>query len=171
MVSIDGAARGNSNSDPNSRAAYGVYFGTSSPHNRHGRLESHLRQTSSRAEIEGAIQAIEAIAQLDLTTQRTTRVIIKTDSIYVHKSMTAWIWDWIVTGGVRSNRKGVQHWEYLLTLHQRIIEVENAKGIRVQFWWVPREYNKGSDALANLALDQEDSAYGSNECLSYYGEF
>ncbi len=162
MVSVDGASRGNHSRDIVSRAAYGVYFGTSSPHNSYGCLGSHLPQTSSRAEIEGAIQAIEAIAKLDLTGQRTTKVVIRTDSDYLHKSMTEWIWNWIRTGGFKSNGERVQHWDYLLALHERIIEVEAAKRIRVQFWWVPREFNSGADTLANLALDRDDSAYGSN---------
>ena len=162
VVSIDGASRGNNNLDPNSRASYGVYFGRASPYNKHGRLDRHLAQTSSRAEIEGAIQAIEVIAKLDLSRERTTRVVIKTDSDYLHKSMTEWIWTWMTTGGRGSKGGEVKHWEYLHALHQRIMEVECAKRIRIQFWWVPREYNSGADALANLALDREDSAYGSN---------
>ncbi|KAF7509222.1 hypothetical protein GJ744_008282 [Endocarpon pusillum] len=162
VVSIDGASRGNHNRDITSRAAYGVYFGVSSPHNSYGRLANHLPQTSSRAEIEGVIQAIEAIAKIDLTGQRTTKVVIKTDSEYLHKSMTEWISNWITTGGLRSNGEEVQHWNYLLALHKRIIEVEHAKRIRVLFWRVPREFNRGADDLANRALDQNDSAYGSN---------
>lgn len=162
VVSIDGASRGNHNRDITSRAACGVYFGISSPHNSFGCLAGHLPQTSSRAEIEGAIQAIEIIAKLDLTGQRTTKVVIKTDSDYLHKSMTEWIWNWISTGGLKSNQEPVQHWDYLLALHKRIMEVEQAKRIRVLFWWVPREFNGGADTLANFALDRDDSAYGSN---------
>ncbi len=89
-------------------------------------------------------------------------MVIKTDSDYLHKSMTEWIFNWLRTGGFKSNGERVQHWDYLLALQKRIIEVEDAKRIRVQFWWVPREFNKGADALANLALDRDDSAYGSN---------
>jgi ribonuclease HI len=162
VVSIDGACRGNNSLDPRSRASYGVYFGKSSTYNQCGRLDSQLPQTSSRAEIEAAIRAVELIAELDLSYQNTTKVIVKTDSDYLHKSMTDWIWKWMETGGVGSGRKEVKHWPYLLALHHRITEVENAKRIRVLFWWVPRAYNQKADALANLALDQEDSAYGSN---------
>jgi ribonuclease HI len=162
VVAIDGACRGNNSSDPNSRASYGVYFGKTSPHNRRGCLDPDFPQTSSRAEIEGAIQAVEMIAKLDLTGENTTRVILKTDSDYLFKSMTEWIYNWVETGGVRPNNEKVKHWTYLLALHRRIMEVESAKGLRIQFWWVPREFNRGSDALANLALDREDSAYGSS---------
>lgn len=105
---------------------------------------------------------MEIIAGLDLTWQRTTRVIIKTDSDYLHKSMTEWIWKWMANGGVASTGREVKHLEYLLALHRRILQVENAKQIRVLFWRVPRAFNGGADALANLALDREDSAYGSN---------
>jgi ribonuclease HI len=161
VISIDGACRGNNRLDPNSRASYGVYFGQSSPHNRCGCLDSFLPQTSTRAEIEGAIQAVEMIAQLDLRAQRTTRVVLKTDSDYLHKSMTEWMFKWLQTGGVGSAGRQVEHWKYLLALHNRIVEVENAKRIRIQFWWVPREYNGKADELANQALDRGDSAYGS----------
>jgi ribonuclease HI len=162
VISVDGASRGNHSLDITSRASYGVYFGKTSPHNRQGRLNSQLPQTSSRAEIEAAIQAIEMVAKLDLTGQRTTKVIVKTDSDYLHKSMTDWMPKWMTTGGVGSKGEEVKHWPYLLALHRRITEVENAKGIRILFWWVPRAYNKEANALANLALDQEDSAYDSN---------
>jgi ribonuclease HI len=162
VISIDGAARGNSNTDPNSRASYGVYFGKASPHNRCGCLKSHLPQTSSRAEIEAAIQAVEMIAQLDLRGERTTKVVIKTDSDYLLRSMTEWMYTWINTGGIASSGQKVKHWQDLLALHERILEVEHMKRIRVQFWWVPRAYNQEADALANRAFDQEDSAYGSN---------
>lgn len=162
VVSIDGAARGNSNTNPDSRASYGVYFGNSSPYNSCGCLDSRFPQTSNRAEIEAAIQAVELIAQIDLTEQRTTKVVLRTDSDYLHKSMTEWMANCLLTGGVGSNGQEVKHWHYLHALHQRIMEIENAKRIRILFWWVPREYNTGADALANLALDQDDSAYGSN---------
>jgi ribonuclease HI len=134
VISITGAARGNSNVDPNSRAAYDVYFGKSSPYNRCGRLHTLLPQTSSRAEIEAAVQAVEVIANLDLTGQRTTKVVLKTDSDYLRKSMTEWIWNWMGTGGVGSNGEEVKHRHYLLQLPQRIIEVETAKRIRVLSW-------------------------------------
>lgn len=162
VVSIDGACRGNNRSDPNSRASYGVYFGQTSPHNRYGCLDRELVQTSSRAELEAAIKAVETIAELDLTGQRTTRVILKTDSDYLHKSMTEWIWNWLANGGKASTGRKVEHVEDFFALHHRIMEIEKAKRIRVQFWRVPREFNQAADALANLALDQEDSAYGSN---------
>jgi ribonuclease HI len=161
VISIDGACRGNNRLDPNSRASYGVYFGQSSPHNRCGRLDSGLPQTSTRAEIEGAIQAVEMIAQLDLRAERTTKVVLKTDSDYLHKSMTDWISNWLTTGGVGSAGRQVEHWEYLLALHERIIELKKAKRIRVLFWWVPREHNGRADELANQSLDRGDSAYGS----------
>ena len=161
VISIDGASRGNHSLDIASRASYGIYFGNNSPHNRYGCLSAQLPQTSSRAEIEAAVQAVEMVANLDLTGQRTTKVIVKTDSDYLHQSMTDWIWKWMTTGGVGSRGEEVKHWACLLALHQRIIQIENAKRIRILFWWVPREYNKEADGLANLALDREDSAYGS----------
>ena len=101
------------------------------------------------------------IAQLDLRAQRTTRVVLKTDSDYLHKSMMDWMSTWLKTGGVGSVGREVEHWKYLLALHARIDELEKAKGIQVKFWWVPREYNGGADELANQALDRGDSAYGS----------
>ena len=159
VVSIDGASRGNNRSNPNSRASYGVYFGKTSPHNRCGCLDRQFVQTSSRAEVEAAIQAVEIIAELDLTGQRLTRVILKTDSDYLHKSMTEWIWKWLDNGGETSTGREVEHVEYFFALHHRIMEIEKTKRIRVQFWRVPREFNKGADALANLALDQEDTTY------------
>lgn len=162
VVSIDGGARGNSNTNPDSRASYGVYFGKSSPHNRCGCLDRRLPQTNIRAEIEAAIQAVELIAQIDLTEQRTTKVVLKTNSDYLHKAMTEWMVNWLCTGGIGSKGQEVKHWYYLQELHQRIMEVEDMKGIRILFWWVPREYNMAADALADLALDRDDSAYGSN---------
>lgn len=162
VISIDGASRGNHSVELASRASYGVYFGQVSPHNRCGCLGDDLPQTSNRAEIEAAVQAIEIVAKLDVTGQRTTKVVLKTDSDYLNKSMTEWIGKWLTNGGLNSKGEEVKHWATLLALHERIIEVEKTKRLRILFWWVPREYNKEADALANLALDREDSAYGSN---------
>ena len=164
VLSIDGACRGNHNRQIESRAAYGVYVGVCSPYNRFGRLDHHIQHTSSRAELEAAIQAIELVAQLQpvLHEQRTNKVILMMDSDYVYKTMTEYVWNWAKRDGLRPSGKAAAHWEAIKSLHDRIYELERKMDLRILFWWVNREDNYKADRLANLALDSADSAYGSS---------
>ena len=165
MIAIDGACRGNNSADQMSRrASYGVYFGIASPHNFYGCLPHGLLQSSNRAEIEAAVQAVERVAKLDLTGQRTNKVIIKTDSEYLFKSMTEWMGKRLDNGGRKSDGGPVEHWHTLKALHHRIGELSTGKRLKILFWWVPRENNTMADRLANRALDGgSDSGIGSEQ--------
>lgn len=96
VISVDGGSRGNNRNNPNSLAAYGVYFGPNCPRNTRGLLDPDDPQTSSRAELEAVhkallyVQGMTMFGELDGWHE----VILKLDSEYVAKSFSEWIWKW-----------------------------------------------------------------------------
>ena len=87
-IYCDGACP-NNGSDA-ARAGVGVFFGDSDPRNISARLSpDEYRQTNQVAELVAAIKALEAAATIQHP------ICIKTDSIYVVKSMNEWRLKWI----------------------------------------------------------------------------
>jgi len=157
VVSIDGGSRGNNiKSNPNSTAAFGVFFGRNCPRNFCRKLDRDLPQTSNRAELEALFQALVALKEMydhgDFR-DRYREVIIMTDSEYVAKSMDKWIWNWLKHDGRTVGGKPVKHWELVEELHDRICAFEQDCNMSVRFWRVDREWNAEADALVNQALE------------------
>ncbi|KAJ6032068.1 hypothetical protein N7540_002800 [Penicillium herquei] len=77
-------------------------------------------------------------------------MVIATDSEYVVKGITTWIGGWIHrdwrtrNGGLVKNR---DLWECLL----REIKLADEKGLDIQFWRIPREWNTDADRYAKIA--------------------
>lgn len=164
VVSIDGACR--NNGKPSARAAYGVYFGLRSPHNKSAVLPADLAQTSSRAELEGLIQAVNTIEAITRTDHILQQVKIVTDSDWLYKTMTQYIWDWVDNGGLRTNGRPAKYFDEFEALHGRLEELTYGDdgGLEFKFWHVRRELNQNADRLANEALDRagvEESATSS----------
>ncbi|KAI1774248.1 ribonuclease H-like protein [Hypoxylon cercidicola] len=153
VVSIDGACRGNGT--PSARASWGVHFGEQSPHNASGLLESTLPQTSTRAEIEALSQALRII-RTDISGDMSLQGYrIRTDSEYLMKAMSEWMENWIAKDGRNARGRPVAHYQVLKEIHDRIDEMTYGDdgGLDFMFWHVPREQNRGADALANQALN------------------
>ncbi|KAL2642410.1 hypothetical protein R1flu_009997 [Riccia fluitans] len=148
VIAIDGACRGNGT--PNATAAYGVFFGRNSRYNEWDLLPVNERQTSQNAEIYAAQQALErARAYLidDLTT-----VNLITDSSYLTKSMTEYIYKWL-RNGFRASGNGLRIVNADAVYHlNSTIEFFNNCDVEVLFWNVRREQNTDADRLANLAF-------------------
>lgn len=163
VVSVDGGSRGNNASNPNSRAAYGVSFGPGCMWNVCHVLKASDPQTSSRAELEAVRQALQVVltrrAQGEFDGWR--EIIIKTDSDYVAKSFTQYIWEWEVNGYRKTDGKPVQHMELIQDIHATIVAMEPHMAVR--FWRVDRQWNTEADALVNRVLDEtSDSGYEDN---------
>ncbi|KAL3684952.1 hypothetical protein R1sor_002974 [Riccia sorocarpa] len=146
VVAIDGACRGNGT--PNATAAYGVYFGHGSCYNRCGLLPWNERHTSQNAEIYAAQIAFDFITE----NFSCKGITIITDSSYLVKAMTEYIYKWVRNGFISSgtNRRIVNAGA-LENLHETIVDME-VEGVDVRFWHVRREDNEDADALANAAF-------------------
>lgn len=154
VVYIDGACRGNGT--PSARASYGVFFGPNSPHNAYGLLASNLPQTSTRAEIESFIQALDIVRRITDADYGLSKIIIATDSIFLVNAMTEWVQTWIENDGIGSNGQKVAHFDVLKSLHEKLDWMEYSDeggGREVKFWHLPRELNTEADALANKAFE------------------
>ncbi|KAI4924709.1 hypothetical protein J4E85_007826 [Alternaria conjuncta] len=156
VVFIDGACR--NNGQPTARASWAVSFGWESRYNTGGLLDKSLPQTSTRAEIEALIQALDVIRYVtDIHFTRRSRVIIATDSSFLVKAMTQWMERWIENDGVGTNGEPVAHFQVLKKIHDLLNEMERsdeARSREIWLWHVPREMNRDADGIANRVLDE-----------------
>ncbi|KAL6703198.1 hypothetical protein ACN47E_010127 [Coniothyrium glycines] len=154
VVYIDGACR--DNGGPNARASYGVFFGPSSPYNSYGLVPRNSPQTSTRAEIEALVQALEIICEITDRDFTLSHIKIATDSSFVVNAMSEWMESWIENDGMSYSGRPVAHWQVLKKLNEKLeyMKFSDDGGREVQFWHVPCGLNKEADALANKALDE-----------------
>lgn len=157
VIAVDGAARNNSNTDPDSRGAWGVYWGNLSASNRHGLLDPNVPQTSIRAELEAVHQALLMIQHRrnngDLEGWK--QFIIKLDADYVKKVFDEYVWQWERRSWKKSDGKTPAHLPLIQEIHSMICDVEKQGALR--FWRVGREWNQDADLLANSALDNANN--------------
>ncbi|KAK7052584.1 ribonuclease H-like protein [Favolaschia claudopus] len=146
LISIDGACSGNGT--PSARAAVGVYFGPSSPHNVSRSISGV--QTSQRAEILAAIRALRKAKTLLQDDTSVGAIVLLCDSQYVVGAMTEWIFGWKENGWKNANKKPVENKVDFEELDALIEELEE-DGLDVKFWLVGREDNVHADQLAKAA--------------------
>ena len=160
VVSVDGACRGNGTI--NAQASFGVCFGPGSQFNVYGCLpQETFDQTNQVAEIVSCLVALEKIKTEVLPhVQRESnhhaqikQVVLVTDSEYLVRSMSEYIWRWLQNGWVNSKRARVKNHHLLLRVHESLQHFQQEMGMDVRFWRVNRRFNKVADALANEALD------------------
>ncbi|KAH0564836.1 hypothetical protein GP486_001772 [Trichoglossum hirsutum] len=131
----------------------------SAPHNQikykydnTGLLPTNARLTSQRAEIYAAQQAIDVLRTY-VRLFRHQRIIIITDSDYLTKSMSEYVYNWVNNGWMNAKGTPVVNGRSLEKLHDTIADLES-EGKRVRFWRVSRDQNQEADDLANEALDE-----------------
>ncbi len=151
FVSIDGACPGNGT--PHARASFGVYFGPQSYYNEAYRIPGDEPQTNQYAELSAAAAALESLWDKNIL-QRfgSTLVVLMTDSSYLTKGISEWIWNWEENGFLNSSGGPVVNAGVFQWLHNRIL-AHLKDGVEIKFWNVPRELNGEADRLANLALN------------------
>lgn len=108
VVYTDGACPANGTGE--ARAGYGVFFGRDDPRNVSRALEGRV-QTNNRAELMGAIAALEAL-------DPGTAVEIRTDSTYVCLGYTTWMAGWVRRGWAGVKNRDL--WERLVTAAERV---------------------------------------------------
>jgi ribonuclease HI len=101
--------------------------------------------TNNRMELMAAIRGLEAI-------ERSSEIVLYTDSQYVCKGITEWIANWKLKGWRTASGKPVKNsglWKELDAV---------CRGHTVEWQWVRGHAgnpgNERADALANLAIDQ-----------------
>ncbi|OJI88860.1 hypothetical protein ASPTUDRAFT_60667 [Aspergillus tubingensis CBS 134.48] len=161
VIAIDGACRNNGRDG--ARASIGVYHGPDHEWNESARLSPELRQTNQVAELAACERALidactiqeewdDIAEQIEGDKGRLYRVVIKSDSEYVVRGMTEWIYKWKANGWVNAKGLPVTNREQFDRIDSIVEFLEN-KQVIVQFWHVPREYNQEADKLATSALD------------------
>ncbi|KAF2859993.1 ribonuclease H-like protein [Piedraia hortae CBS 480.64] len=170
IIAVDGACRNNGMINVPQYASIGVYANEYSTYNVAERLtprqvSANLALTNQMAELYAGIRGLEVAQQIhaDETTELTPlkQVIIKSDSMYLVRGMTEWIFKWLANGWVNAKGARVVNWKLFARLDELVKQL-NGRGVEVLFWLVPREYNAEADALANQALD---------DTLGYYSYY
>ncbi|KAL1979346.1 hypothetical protein VTN96DRAFT_6187 [Rasamsonia emersonii] len=155
VIAVDGACSNNGRTG--ARAAAGVYFGKRSRCNKSFVLDPDLNPTSQVAELSAAIRTLEHALVLQAKGRRKGKewqqVVIKADSEYLVKGMTAWIAKWKRNGYQNCAGKPVTNGELFCRLDGLVAELEE-QGVQVQFWHVPRQYNQQANLLARRALNR-----------------
>lgn len=114
-----------------------------------------VNTTNNRMELEGAIQALEALIHhlIDELITSKAQVHLYSDSRYVVDGMTSWIKGWKAKGWKKSDGKvpeNIEFWKRIDTLTKAFSGVK--------FYWVRghngHPQNEYCDKLANDALDQ-----------------
>ena len=111
-------------------------------------------QSSNRAELRAVIAALQYRAWGE---EGFRTLVIATDSEYVVKGATAWIYTWLENGWRTANSEAVKNkdmWTKLMkaTLHLR------DQGTSTHFWRIPRDLNTVADAGAKAAAEAYDIA-------------
>lgn len=153
VLSIDGGCHPNDRSDPSSTAAFAVHFGPNNPDNCAALLPKTEPQTSNRAELHAAIMALGIVArkkragELEIVRE----VIVMTDSEYVARSMSLWVWKWERNGWRTKEGGEVENQDLIVVLHGLGKGLER-EGVNVRFWRVGREWNGEADGMVRAVL-------------------
>ena len=104
--------------------------------------------TNNRMELTAVIRALEALT-------RPCRVRLHTDSQYVQKGITVWIFDWKRRGWRTADKKPVKNADLWKRLDELVLPHE------IEWIWVKGHAgdigNERADALANLGVAQAGS--------------
>lgn len=151
IVAVDGACRGNGT--PSSRASCGVFFGANSVYNKQTVLPSTYA-TNQKAELMACIIALKRVFEIqrECFEGSLRKVVIKTDSSYLVRGMTDWIFKWKQNGFTNLRGGTVMNTALFKELEQFVLLLK-AENVEILFWHVPRAYNQQADQLANNALD------------------
>lgn len=130
LMFVDGSCLSNGYS--NARAGYGVVFGPLDQFS--GRLEQDRNpQTSGRAELRAVLASLTL---RPWAREGVSRIVLACDSECVVKGITEWIFKW------RTNKwRRVANQDLWKKLEEELREMER-RGILVQFWKIPRDWNE-----------------------------
>lgn len=153
LIATDGACRNNGRA--NAVAGCGVYWGPNDVDNKSFQLRDGFHPTNQRAELTAAICALSNFKTIFLNGEFTGRidyVVIKTDSVYVAKSMTEWIVDWCENGYLDYSGRPICNKDLIQQLDSLCCVIYHDLGVQVCFWQVGRDDNTEADRLAKAAI-------------------
>jgi ribonuclease HI len=141
LMFIDGSALGNGS--PTSQAGYGVVFAPLewfSPISN--RLEQDGKpQTSNRAELRAVLASLTLRYWAG---EGFSRIVLACDSEYVVKGISEWILKWRRNGWKTTSGNPVANQDLWKKLEVKLREMEG-RGMLVQFWKIPREWNEADE--------------------------
>jgi ribonuclease HI len=161
LIYTDGACLNNGLPNPTAGWAFVHGPGTDGqPLVASGRLENKgpfgedSIQSSNRAELRAVIAVLRFRHWVG---EGFSSIVFATDSEYVAEGSTTWAKSWIKRGWKTSAGQPVKNkdlWELLLGEFERWKE----KGLSLEFWRIPREWNEVADEAAKIAAthDEED---------------
>ena len=153
IIAVDGCCRGNGTNTPHS--SIGIHFAWESKWNI-SRLLKDPAPTSQKAELKACLIALHKAFRVRSKGpfyEELDQVVIKSDSAYVVRGLTEWIFKW-KTNGYKNCKGSMVTNADLFQQIERQIATMNTNGIEVLFWHVPRSRNEEADSLANLAFDK-----------------
>lgn len=155
VIQVQGVARFNDTSNPDSAAAVGVFFGPQCARNSFYPLPIQFKQTANLAVLESIRCALEQVMMMRHTEfwPSWKEVIIMTDSEYAKMSLSRWVWIWERKNWTRSGKQqAIDNLEAMQNLHNHITYIEDALYMSVRFWKVSRDEIAGADELAQMAM-------------------
>ncbi|ESZ90983.1 hypothetical protein SBOR_8617 [Sclerotinia borealis F-4128] len=175
VKAVDGACPHNGKSSA-TKSSFGVFFGPESPLNTYDVITRPPgeKYTNSYAELRSAFHALQLVKHniklRDWRKKHMVRrlpVIMMTDSKYVLDCLTKWIEGWLQNRFKTFERKPITNTDLILRIHQ-LIELLSNDDIDVRLWSVPREQNRGADALANRSLQASLPIEQNSPSLRYF---
>ncbi|KJZ71488.1 hypothetical protein HIM_09127 [Hirsutella minnesotensis 3608] len=160
LIYADGACLNNGQANP--KAGWAFVFKPDDDPSRgivSARLENEgpfgdeAPQTSNRAELRAIIGALRFRAW---DGEGFTKLVFATDSEYVAEGATSWARGWVRNGWKTRAGGEVRNkdlWEALLGEFERWDD----RGLKIQFWRIPRALNGTADRAAKQAAGEEDN--------------
>jgi len=161
LMFVDGSAL--NNGSPNAQAGYGVVFAPLEWYSPiSGRLEQDGNpQTSNRAELRAVLASLTLRYWAG---EGFSRIILACDSEYVVKGVSEWILKWRKNGWKTTTGSPVANQDLWKKLEEKLREMEK-RGMLVQFWKIPREWNE-ADKYAKAGAEM-DSVVGEVHDIIY----
>ena len=158
-MKVDGGCRRNGYSDAVGAAAVVMEqrWGRSVTWTRGIPEYSDPTPTSQRAELEAIIFALELVLEKadELDTSPYVKVLIETDSKYVHGVMTDWSFKWRDNGWINSAGNPVANRDLIEKAVDLDAEVE--RNGEVKYGWIPRSENQAADTAVSDKLQEMDN--------------
>ncbi|KAI3338882.1 ribonuclease H-like domain-containing protein [Ustulina deusta] len=164
------------NGQANSKAGWalvdGPGFTGQPPQTASGRLENKgpfgdaSIQSNNRAELRAVIAALRF---RHWAGEGFNTVVIATDSEHVTAGSTEWAKSWVKNGWKTAGKADVKNkdlWEMLLGEAERW----QNHGLSIQFWKIPRDWNKVADAAAKKAAERDEAADEWMEMIGILGD-
>ena len=155
VIKIQGIAIPNDSSDSDGRAGAGIFFGKAAKNNSYALVRSNMSQTQNRALMEAVKIALSEIIRIRQTflDPRWKEIMIMTNSEYIVKTFSEWVWLWERDGWRRTNGSALKNLDIVQNCHKLLCEIENDRNMAVRFWKVDRMDITEAAGLARQALD------------------